>query len=132
LYTFKGFPAKELIRPQKAVFMTFAKTRFLDKWPSFFSETFLKTAQQGCQMVPMLSNQKSQYGCIFVVLGMEIFSIFVAIYNILRPYQNILWYFGIFCDNSVYFFPLWFVEPKKSGNPAAQCTNVPKCNIAQT
>jgi hypothetical protein len=32
--------------------------------------------------------------------------------------ESILWPFGIFCGNLVYFSPFWYVVPKKSGNPA--------------
>jgi hypothetical protein len=30
----------------------------------------------------------------------------------------ILWPFGIFGGNLVYFSPFWYIVPKKSGNPA--------------
>jgi hypothetical protein len=62
----------------------------------------------------LFPNQKSQFGYIY---EMDTIGIFVGINNILQVYRNILRYFGIFCDNLVYFSCFGMLYQEKSGNP---------------
>jgi hypothetical protein len=58
-------------------------------------------------------NQKSQCGFILEGLAMEdvgMYLYFMVIWSILRPLDiHILWPFGIFCGNLVYFVVIWYM-----------------------
>jgi hypothetical protein len=48
---------------------------------------------------------------------MEYFGIFYDIWSVLRPFLYILWPFGIYCGNSVYFLMFWYVVQIKIWQP---------------
>jgi hypothetical protein len=58
----------------------------------------------------IISNQKSQFGYILEDIAMENVCIF---YGLLVNFPDIWQTFG----HLVYFFPIWYVLPKKSGKP---------------
>jgi hypothetical protein len=68
----------------------------------------------GCQMVCFLTKNpnlgKFLEGLAILVYFMTIWSIFTAI-------GNILWPFGIFCGNLVYFSPFGYFGPRKIWQP---------------
>jgi hypothetical protein len=68
----------------------------------------------------IFSFQKSQFGYIFEGLRMEIIGI---IYEHLIQFTAvlcILYKFGTFCGHLVYFFPFWYVAPRKIWQPGQQ------------
>jgi hypothetical protein len=73
----------------------------------------------------LFSNQKSQFWSILEGLAMENLSKFFDHLVCITAIGNILWPFGIFCGNLVYFVVIWYIFPRfgildqgKSGNPA--------------
>jgi hypothetical protein len=56
----------------------------------------------------LFSNQKSQFGLILEGLAMDNLGIFYDNLVYFKAVENILWPFGIFCGNLVYFPPFWY------------------------
>jgi hypothetical protein len=65
----------------------------------------------------LLSNQKSQFGKFCRGLAMENLGIFYDHLVYFKAIANILWPFGIFCGNLVYFPRFGILDQEKSGNP---------------
>jgi hypothetical protein len=61
----------------------------------------------------LFSNQKSQFGKVLEGLAMENLGIFFDHLVYFTAIGNILWPFGIFCGNLVYFSPFWYFGPRK-------------------
>jgi hypothetical protein len=59
----------------------------------------------------LFSNQKSQFGLILDGLAMENLGIFCDHLVYFTAIGNILWPFGIFGSNLVYFSPFWYFGP---------------------
>jgi hypothetical protein len=65
----------------------------------------------------LFSDQKSQFGYILEDLGIENVVIYSAHLEYFTTIRYILWTFGNFIAILVYFFPLWYIVSRKSGNP---------------
>jgi hypothetical protein len=61
----------------------------------------------------LFSNQKFQFGSILEGLAMVNVGIFYVHLAYFTVIENILWIFGIYCGHLIYFFPFWYVVPKK-------------------
>jgi hypothetical protein len=71
---------------------------------------------QGCQMVSF-KTKNPNLGKFWRALDLKMFTYFMAIWNSLQTFGDILWPFGIFCGNLVYFSPFWYFVPRKIWQP---------------
>jgi hypothetical protein len=80
------------------------------------------SVEQGCQMV-YFQTKNCNLGK-FRKVCKENIGIFYGHFSLFTAIWNILWTFGIFCGNLVYFPPCWYIVPRNIWQP---CCRVAKC-----